>query len=158
MYFISAFYFSYLVLEVNNQSTAITGRKQMCSPEESANQFHMFPLIRSHIKRASWSLLKNFCPILTFYHNIWKPYLCRKPKLNLFSYSDLLWCLSSFHVCLLWRNTSLSMDCMLSMGGFAEVPLFNLFWIGIKRLLRRNVAPKWEENIVLERKRGKSSK
>lgn len=140
MYFILVFYLSYLLLEVNTQSTAITASKQMSSPEESTKQFHMFPLFRIHIKRTSWNLLKNFCPILPFYHNIWNPYLCGQPNQNLFSYSGLLQCLSSLPDGVLWRNTSLSIDCMLSMGVFAKVPLFNLFWVGIERLLSRNVA------------------
>lgn len=123
MYFIPVFYLSYLVLEVNTQSTAVTASKQMSSPEESTKQFHMFPLFQIHIKRTSWILLENFCPILPFYHSIWNPYLYGQPNQNLFSYSGLLWCLSSLPAGVLLRNASLSIDCMLSMRVFAEVPL-----------------------------------
>lgn len=148
MFFILVFYLTYLVLEVNTQSTAITASKQMSSPEESTKQFHMFPLFKIHTKGTSWSLLKNFCPILLFYRNIWNSYLCRQPNQNLFSYLGLLWCLSSLPAGVLWRNASLSIDCMINMGVFAKLPVFNLFWVGIDRLLSRNVALNWEKNCL----------
>lgn len=156
MYFIPVYYSSYLVLEVNTQFTAITARKQMSSPEQLTKQFHMFAPLEFTLKEypgSCWRISVQFY-LSIIIHKI--DTCAAKPK-PIFLFR-LLWFISILPAVVLWRNASLPIDCTLSMEVFAEVPLFNLFWVGIERLLSRNVALDWKKNTVLERKvRGNSS-